>query len=106
MSTTCPIPELSPEVESFLRSRDAFDGFHEAYSLAIRCFPDALRFDVTLQEDPDEQHRFRAVLQPMLPCRVASAVPSQIKSYHEEFVRILPPSKCELFPLVPDFLAD
>jgi hypothetical protein len=92
--TSSALPEtVTQEAAEFLRTHEAEDAFRTVCALARECYPDLVRLDADLIDDPDEEDRQYVLLLVTLPkgYPVARALEHQ-RHFHERLVLDVPPS--------------
>jgi hypothetical protein len=98
---------VAPAIVGFLRQQGAQSHYRTVCEVVGDCFPEAIRLDVTLQEDPDEVGRVQVVLCATLPQSYPDDwLHAAMCRYHERLVEEVPLSRCPLFALVVEFASE
>jgi hypothetical protein len=98
---------VDPIIVGFLRQHGAQSYFRTVCELVDACFPEAIRLDVALQEDPDESGRVQVILYATLPQSYPDDWLHAARCrFHERLVEEVPLSRCPLFALVVDIASE
>lgn len=88
-------PMLEPGVAEFLKRQAAEAEFHATFELARSCFPELRDIQIFLQEDPDEDDRWRVVLHVRLPrSHPLDLLLDQQRHFYDQLVERCPPARC------------
>ncbi len=85
---------FEPGVAEFLKRRAAEVEFQIICELVDACFPDLRDIQVFLQEDPDEDDRWRVVIHVRLPLsHPLDLLQEQERRFYEQLVERCPPAQ-------------
>ena len=87
-------PKVEPEVAEFLRRHTAEVEFRTTCDIVRACFPEVCDIHAYLQEDPDEDDRWRVIVEITLPqSHPLDLLGAQRRRFSEQLVERLPPAR-------------
>ena len=101
---TPAVPVLDASVQEFLKRHDAEADYRTYCALVRESFPELVRLEVTLENDPDEEGRQQLVLWVYMPDSISDEIlDRQEAHYHQRFFGEVPHAKSPLFVTLTRF---
>ena len=103
-SVTCQELTVDPSIREFLIRHGAEREFRKICELVRASVPASIGLEATLQEDPDEDGRFQAVVCAKLPETYSEdELQVSMRRYYERLIAEVSLAYCPLFALVTEF---
>ena len=87
-------PRVEPDVAEFLRHHAAEVEFQTTCDVVRACFPEVCQLHAFLQEDPDEDNRWRVIVEITLPpSHPLDLLEAQRRRFSQQLVELVPPAR-------------